>query len=306
MYRVEKADCIEFLNSLEPGSVDLVFGSPPYCDARLYLEGGADLSLAKTAEEWVPWMAEVCTAARRACKGLCAFVVEGRTKDYRYDCTPFLLLAELHERGFHCRKPPVYKRVGIPGSGGPDWLRNDWEPIICFTRGGKLPWSDNVACGNAPKYGPGGDMSYRDKNGKRKNAVEKFGSSEAKYGAKRRKVMTRERPGTHSQESTFYKPPEVANPGNVISCNAGGGQIGHALAHENEAPFPEDLAAFFVRSFCPEGGLCVDPFSGSGTTGAVAVKWGRNFAGCDIRQSQVDLSLKRIAGEVTMFHGTEA
>ena len=59
--------------------------------------------------------------------------------------------------------------------------------------------------------------------------------------------------------------------------------------------FPESLVEFFVKSFCPPGGVVVDPFSGSGTTGAVAVRLGRRFLGCDVRQSQVELSRRRIA-----------
>jgi hypothetical protein len=74
------------------------------------------------------------------------------------------------------------------------------------------------------------------------------------------------------------------------------------LAHENEVPFPEALAEFFVRSFCPPGGLVLDCFSGSGTTGAVAVRHGRRFAGCDIRPSQVELSRRRIEAEITSLN----
>ena len=49
-------------------------------------------------------------------------------------------------------------------------------------------------------------------------------------------------------------------------------------------------------------GLVIDPFAGSGTTLAVAVREGRRAIGCDIRQSQVDLSCRRISGETpTMF-----
>lgn len=70
--------------------------------------------------------------------------------------------------------------------------------------------------------------------------------------------------------------------------------MGSKLAHENEAPFPEKLAEFFIRSFCPKGGIVLDPFSGSGTTCAVAEKTGRNWIGIDVRESQVALSNKRI------------
>lgn len=70
--------------------------------------------------------------------------------------------------------------------------------------------------------------------------------------------------------------------------------MGDKLCHKNEAPFPEALAEFFVRSFCPPGGIACDPFSGSGTTGAMAVRHHRRFVGCDLRRSQVELSRRRI------------
>lgn len=75
---------------------------------------------------------------------------------------------------------------------------------------------------------------------------------------------------------------------------AGGGNIGSDLAHENEAPFPEKLAEFIVMSFCPPDGLVFDPFCGSGTVAAVCERLGRNSINSDIRQSQVDLTIRRI------------
>jgi hypothetical protein len=263
--RVDHADCLEWFASQEADSIDLVFGSPPYEEARLYLEGGKNVGIARKTSEWVDWMADVYQAALRCCRGLVAFVVEGRTKSYRWSASPALLMAKLIEAGVCIRKPPVYRRVGIPGSGGPDWLRNDYEFIVCATRGGRLPWSDNTAMGHEPKYRPGGEPSHRTT-------------------------------GDGRVSGRAYEPPERANPGNVIDCLAGGGNMGDALCHENEAPFPESLAEFFVRSFCPPGGVVCDPFAGSGTTGAMAVRWGRQFVGCDLRESQVQLSRRRIAG----------
>src|SRR5262245_36151693 len=115
-------------------------------------------------------------------------------------------------------------------------------------------------------------------------------------------------------EDQTYIPPPIANPGNVVQelytaeqvadlmgevidlvdCVVGGGRMGSALANENEAPFPESLAEFFIRSFCPPDGVVADPFSGSGTTAAVAVRWGRRALACDLRQSQVELTQRRL------------
>lgn len=286
-WRVDQGDCIEWLNSLPADCADLVFGSPPYERARTYLENGEDLGIARDTDEWCSWMVEVSKAARRVCQGLVAWVVEGQTRNYRYSCSPFLLMADLHRAGFHLRKPPIYNRVGIPGSGGPDWLRNDYEPIVCFTRGGKLPWSDNTVMGKPPVYKSGGELSYRTLDGGRVN----------------RNRHIKKPPSGHKNGDTTYRKnnspaPVLANPGNVIKCKVGGGNMGSRLCHKNEAPFPEKLADFFIRSFCPPGGLVLDPFSGSGTTGARSKRWNCRFHGCDLRQSQVELSRLRIA-EVT-------
>jgi site-specific DNA-methyltransferase (adenine-specific) len=51
-----------------------------------------------------------------------------------------------------------------------------------------------------------------------------------------------------------------------------------------------------VRTYCPPNSLVCDRFCGSGTTGVAALRWGRRFAGYDLRQSQVDLSNRRLAG----------
>jgi DNA modification methylase len=313
---IVKADCLDFLRGLPEGSVDLVFGSPPYEEARLYLEDGENLGISRKTDAWVAWMVEVFQAAQRACKGLVAFVVAGQTRNYKWSAGPALLMAELHRAGMNLRNPPIFSRVGIPGSGGPDWLRGDYEWIICTTRPGQLPWSDNTACGHAPKWGVGGECSYRDASGKRKNAVPKVNKSngdlvgrtvETTRELKKRKTYREGGRaisvglGDGRQEQQQYIPPDITNPGNVIHLNVGGGIMGNDLCHENEAPFPEKLAEFFILSFCPPGGIVADCFSGSGTTASVAKRHNRNFTGCDLRQSQVDLALKRLDMETPML-----
>lgn len=289
MHKVIQADSLSWLKKQPEGSFDLVFGSPPYENCRTY---GIDFSL--QGQDWVDWMVEVVRESLRVCRGLVAFVVEGKTRKFRWSATPIMLMADLHRAGICLRKPPIYKRIGIPGSGGPDWLRNDFEFIVCATNGGKLAWSDNTAMGHEPKFQPGGAMSYRNADGLRKN------NSSPKYllgdGRLPRKAMRRKPDGT--RDDCIYVPPKLANPGNIVQCHGGGGHFGSRLAYENEAPFPEKLAEFFVRSFCPPDGIVLDPFAGSGTTAAVAKKHGRNSVSVDIRESQINL-IKRRLEEIT-------
>lgn len=269
MNQIIHGDCLEVLRSMPDKSVDLVLGSPPYEDARTY---GMNFKL--RGQAWVDWMIERWREMQRVSRGLVVMVIEGKTKNFRWSATPMLLGADLHRAGLHLRKPPAFFRVGIPGSGGPDWFRNDWEFCLVTSQPGKLHWSDNTACGHAPKWNPGGDPTHRMKNGRRVHKLHTKADADCK-------------------RQQGYNPPTKANPGNVISCKVGGGLMGSKLSHENEAPFPESLVLRFVLSFVPPGGVVLDPFMGSGTTAAVAIKNGRDWIGIDARESQVELTKRR-------------
>lgn len=262
-------DCLDVMRGMPTDSVDLVITSPPYSSARTY-----GIGFDHRGQDWVDWATPRYLECVRICKGLVAWVVDGQTRRFRYTAEPVLLMADLHRAGVKLRKPAAFVRVGIPGSGGPDWLRSDWEPIVCSTKG-RLPWSDKTAMGHPPKWRPGGVPSYRMPNGRRVHKLHTKADAD----------------GMRLQG---YNPPKLANPGNVIRCIVGGGRMGSPLAHENEAAFPESLAEFFVRSFCPPGGVVFDPFCGSGTSLAVAFKHGRNSVGVEIRDLQVDLSNRRL------------
>jgi len=46
---------------------------------------------------------------------------------------------------------------------------------------------------------------------------------------------------------------------------------------------------------CPEGGVVLDPFCGSGTALMVANKLNRNYVGIDVNTKYIELAKERIA-----------
>lgn len=60
------------------------------------------------------------------------------------------------------------------------------------------------------------------------------------------------------------------------------------------ATMPPKLVEPCVLAGCPVGGVVLDPFAGSGTTGAVAVGHGRNFVGIELNPAYVALAEERI------------
>lgn len=60
------------------------------------------------------------------------------------------------------------------------------------------------------------------------------------------------------------------------------------------AVFPEKLIEPCILAGCPEGGTVLDPFAGSGTTGVVAKRLGRDFIGCEINPDYAQMATDRI------------
>ena len=61
------------------------------------------------------------------------------------------------------------------------------------------------------------------------------------------------------------------------------------------AVFPEALIETPIKAGCPKNGIIMDPFMGSGTTGVVAKRTGRNFIGFDLNPEYVKMANERIS-----------
>lgn len=327
---VLQGDCSTHLAKLPDDCVDLCLTSPPYENRRYYDE----LDFKLKGEQWVAWMLGICKELARISTGFVVVNCQGFTDNYKWSAVPMLLGADLHRAGLHLRNPVVYYRHSVSGSGGPDYFRNDYEWCLVFSKyRRKLPWSDNTACGHAPKWAPGGAFSNRLPEGKR---VNEWGSTSQSSDARRPdgkrqksgnrpshtyRRVGRPRKPSGKQDEQEYVPPKIANPGNVVKalytaedvaflldrygvpgfgdvlhCLVGGGHMGDHDAHDNEAPMSLLLADRFIRSWCPPAGLVYDPFAGSGTTLKAAVLGGRRGFGSDLRPSQITLTRRRMAG----------
>ncbi|WP_218839905.1 DNA-methyltransferase [Alloalcanivorax xenomutans] len=59
------------------------------------------------------------------------------------------------------------------------------------------------------------------------------------------------------------------------------------------APYPEDLCRIPILATCPEDGIVLDPFCGTGTTLLVAKQLNRKSIGVDISKQYLDMSEER-------------
>lgn len=61
---------------------------------------------------------------------------------------------------------------------------------------------------------------------------------------------------------------------------------------------PTDLMAYLLRLVTPIGGLALDPFMGSGSTGKAAIREGFRFIGCELDAAYMAIAKARIAHEL--------
>ena len=247
-------DCLAVLKKMPTDSVKMVITSPPY-HGKMRRYGS---NRKMTDKEWASWMADVVQECVRVATGEVIVVANGCVRVNRYYPSCERLIVECDDRGIRCERPVIWHKNATPSR--KNWFTNDWE--FCMAFGTKADWNYE-AIGTPPKYKSGGAFRQRDSKGKRK-------------------------------QGGSYPTRKITNPRDVLRVTVGGGHLGSAIAHENEAPYPEKLVEPFVLALSNPGDTVLDPFGGSGTTIAVAMKHGRKAIAIDNRKSQLVLMSRRI------------
>ena len=67
-----------------------------------------------------------------------------------------------------------------------------------------------------------------------------------------------------------------------------------ALKECHFAPFPTELIETPIKACCPNNGIVLDIFMGSGTTGVVAKKQNKNYIGIELNEEYIKIAEKRI------------
>lgn len=113
------------------------------------------------------------------------------------------------------------------------------------------------------------------------------------------------RPDAPSFPERFFSPKQIKlleksklrfwpNPGNVVEAGLLVGAIGNTERVGHPAQKPIKVISALLKMACPAGGLVVDPFSGSGTTGVAAMQLGFRAILCDISPRFTAMARKRI------------
>jgi DNA modification methylase len=110
-----------------------------------------------------------------------------------------------------------------------------------------------------------------------------------KYGPDTPEVTTARRYGGRRHSRGH---PNGRNPGDVWSIPT------RPYRGPHFAAYPIDLPLRCIAAGCKPGGVVLDPFTGSGTTGLAAIQLGRRFTGIDLSADFARLAAGRIAQAV--------
>jgi len=264
-------DSAEWLAALPSDSVDLWFTSPPYADARAYsrihpdryvewfLPYGKFMLEATTDSGWL-----VLNIKNRVAK---SGPLQGQRHPYVYQ-----LVLALQQQGWRWLETYVWhKPNAVPGRFGPR-TKDSFEYVYAFAKGPR-PYF-NLDAIRVPYKTTPEEIERR--------KLDKLGRRNTNAGFGRDRTTTYLRGG--------------ADPGNVAAVPQTYNQ--HYGAGGHTAAMPEGLAEFFIKACCPEEGVVLDPFAGSGTTAVVARRLGRRAGGLDIHRGFVEAAHQRLRNTV--------
>jgi site-specific DNA-methyltransferase (adenine-specific) len=321
---VLEGDCLQVLGTFEPESVDAIVTDPPYAiglhnerwDSAAIREAAARaghdrLGRSEAFEVWCRLWATECLRAMKPGAFLLAF---GSPR------TGHRLACGLEDAGFEIRDTLMWiYGKGMPKSrrypgGRATTLKPAFEPIVLARRpldgtteetlarhgtgalcaeecrtNGRHP--ANVIVGHAPgceegRCAPGCAAALIDEDAER----------------------TRRGSGRRTPPSRFLYCPKVSRAERSAGCehlpgrridllpNApNGSRPRKPTGNPHPTVKPLELMRWLVRLACPPGGLVLDPFCGSGTTGAAAAIEGRRFVGIERESPYVEIAAARIA-----------
>jgi len=106
--------------------------------------------------------------------------------------------------------------------------------------------------------------------------------------------------GVHTEKmGTRFCPQGGANKRDVWSVPASGGYTDGEGAHY--ATYNPKLIEPCILAGCPQGGIVLDPFNGTGTTGVVALYAGRRYVGIELSKEYYDMAKKRLERETAQY-----
>ena len=284
--RVSKVICgdaAEVLKTLPQGSVNMCVTSPPYYGLRDYGEDG-QIGLEQTPQEYIGRLTEVFDEVKRvlADDGTLWLNIGDTYTNKPYKNVkqkdligiPWMLAFALRERGWYLRSDIIWHKTNALPEAVKDRLAKCYEHIFMLAISPKYYF--NYEAIQQPIKAVTEARYTRGRSGKSKYSNVPIGQN-----------IDMNTQAITDEKRKMRRCKDVWE----VSTNS-------YRMDEHFAMFPEKLIEPCILAGSREGGVVLDPFFGSGTTGAVAKRLNREHIGIDINPRYIEKAEMRIA-EVT-------
>ena len=293
---IHVGDNLFHLTNIPDNSVDMCVTSPPYYNLRDYKNSG-QIGAENTVKDFVENLCKVFDEIHRILKptGSC-WVNIGDTYDKkRLLQVPSRFEIAMCDRGWHLRNEIIWSKPNPQPISSKDRFWGNHEKFFWFVKDVKKYYFNRDAI-----LVPQAEISIRrmfSKNNmsKRKdfNATTKEGfaissNSQDKHYARMREEMGIDKEFNYEELIKSGKCPTRPefDTWNVPSVTYKGAHF---------AVYPPELIEKPILSCCPEQGIVIDPFMGSGTTGEVAKLNNRRYIGLELNPEYAILANERIS-----------
>ena len=293
---IHVGDNLFHLTNIPDNSVDMCVTSPPYYNLRDYKNSG-QIGAENTVKDFVENLCKVFDEIYRILKptGSC-WVNIGDTYDKkRLLQVPSRFEIAMCDRGWHLRNEIIWSKPNPQPISSKDRFWGNHEKFFWFVKDVKKYYFNRDAI-----LVPQAEISIRrmfSKNNinKRKdfNATSKEGfaissNSQDKHYARMREEMGIDKEFNYEELIKSGKCPTRPefDTWNVPSVTYKGAHF---------AVYPPELIEKPILSCCPEQGIVIDPFMGSGTTGEVAKLNNRRYIGLELNPEYAILANERIS-----------
>lgn len=268
-YKVLEGDCRETMKSLDEKSVNCICTSPPYFQRRDY-EQDCQIGLEQTPDEYIDTLIEVFDECHRvlADDGVLWVNITDTYRNKRMLLIPQRFVIAMEQAGWIPRQDIIWSKRNPMPEPVKDRCTRAHEYIFMFVKR-KDYWFDNSALVED------GIIQIDNRMGKGRIEYDLKWSYEG-----------------DSQPSfiqkSFVDLDGKRNKRSVWSISTS------KSTSEHFAIYPPDLIEPCILSSCPRGGVVLDPFGGSGTTAAVAIKYNRNAILCELNPDYIKGMKSRI------------
>jgi site-specific DNA-methyltransferase (adenine-specific) len=322
-----EADTYELLQLFPDNCIDCVITSPPYWGHRAYANGG--IGLEEKWEDYINKLLLIFREIKRILKPSGSFWLNigDAYQNKSLVGIPWRIALQMTDRqGWILRNSVVWNKVKGAPDNAKDKLRNVYEPFFHFVKTSHYfydvdairtkPRQAKVINGavisatgvSGVRYRRQIELSTALSNSEQINALKALDEvlEEVRAGkiSDFRMIIRGQQRTTHSDSSKVSgRARELAENGfYFLRYHPNGSKpsdVWDILPEDTQkrkfhfAPYPEDLCKIPILATCPQSGIVLDPFMGTGTTSLVAYQLQRKSIGIDVSGEYINIACER-------------